>query len=161
MLMTKKQILEYLPHRAPFLFVDSIEDIIVSANEKKDVYPMNELIGSRVIAHFYVNPDLDIFRGHFPGHPILPGVIQVEIMAQASSFIMMKTIKDPFNVKMEVALMGVDDCKFRRPVLPGMNLRIHSTLVRCRGPVSSYKCIIYSGEELVSEGSIMASARFL
>ena len=115
MLMNHDEVVSFLPHRDPFLFIDEV----VSAKLRDD-FPtakgsgLKDLEGSSSEATFFTNPDLDIFRGHFPGRPILPGVIQVEMMGQAASFVMTTLYEDYSHVKLEMALLGIDNAKFRR-----------------------------------------------
>lgn len=160
MMIDKAQVLDFLPHRPPFLFVDSIETVSIpdSAKGKKAEEIQNrDLVGSKLIAHFEVKEDLEILKGHFPGNPILPGVIQVEMMAQASAFISIA-----FNdmkvtgMFVDTLLLSVESAKFRKPILPGMKLKIFSHLEKCRGKIASYHCEIFSDEEKVSEAKFLA-----
>lgn len=160
MLLNKDQVISFLPHRSPFLFVDSIEELTVpdAVKEKKAGEIQNkDLVGSKLIAHFKVTETLDILKGHFPGNPILPGVIQVEMMAQASAFVSIA-----FNdmkvegVNVDTILLSVESAKFRKPILPGMDLKIFSSLDKCRGSIASYSCEIFSGDEKVSEAKFLA-----
>jgi len=150
-----EQVKAYIPHREPFLFVDSIEKIeYVGQGPFSD---LKELIGGVVEANFCVKEDLEILRGHFPGNPVLPGVVQVEMMAQASVFITFELFKDPYNVDLEVALLGVKESKFRKPVVPGMELKIKSKMIKARGQIMSFEAEISSGDEIVSQASFLAS----
>jgi len=158
--MNKDQVLTFLPHRPPFLFVDTIEEVIVSdavKGKKKEEIQNKDLVGSTLIAHFEVKEDLEILAGHFPGNPILPGVIQVEMMAQASAFMSIA-----FNdmkvegVNVDTLLLGVESAKFRKPILPGMKLQINSKIEKCRGMIASYYCEIFSNGEKVSEAKFLA-----
>ena len=163
MLLNNDEVKAFLPHRDPFLFVDTVEEVTLppEVNEDAGKLTLKDCIGAQVSASFYTKEDLDIFSGHFPGQPILPGVIQVEMMAQASCFMSSKVYKDPENFKLEVALMGVSNCKFRKPILPNMNLTIKAKLVKVRGSVISYEGEIYHGETLMSEASVLASVKFI
>ena len=163
MLMNNDEVKAFLPHRDPFLFIDSVEEITLPAgvSEEKGEINLKDCIGAQVSASFYTKEDLDIFSGHFPGRPVLPGVIQVEMMAQASCFMSSKVYKDREKYKLEVALMGVSNCKFRKPILPNMNLTIKAKLVKVRGPVISYEGEIYHEETLMSEASVLASVKFV
>src|SRR6056300_1235804 len=114
MIFNKEQVMAYLPHRDPFLFVDSVSHIEVVEDKPIDIITTADLVGGKVVAHFYTREDHPIFAGHFPGNPILPGVVQIESMAQASSFIMTKIVQDPFNCNMDVALVSVSNAKFRK-----------------------------------------------
>lgn len=162
MLYNKEQVLAFMPHRDPFLFIDSVKSIEVKDSELIDgevIISMRNLEGAKVIANFFTRPDLEIFRGHFPGNPILPGVVQVEMMAQAACFVVTKLYSDPFNNDMEVALMGINSAKFRKPITPNMNLEIHAVCTKTRGPVMSFDCQIYCDGNIMSESSVLASVK--
>ena len=88
MLMDKKQVVEFLPHRDPFLFIDSVSEVDTSGCESQTEFKeAKDLVGAKVTAQFEIKDELEILKGHFPGNPILPGVVQVEMMAQASAFL--------------------------------------------------------------------------
>ena len=163
MLFNNDEVKSFLPHRDPFLFVDSVEEVTLppGINENEDGLALKDCVGATVTASFYTKKELDIFSGHFPGNPVLPGVIQIEMMAQASCFMSSKVYKDPENFRLEVALMGASHCKFRKPVLPDMNLTIKARLVKVRGSIISYEGQIYHGETLMSEASLLASVKFV
>lgn len=158
MLMNKEQVLNFMPHRPPFLFIDTVTKVdIPETAQGKEVVTSKDLVGSLVIANFTVREDLEILKGHFPGNPILPGVVQVEMMAQASAFVSLGlngVSNDEFKV--ETLLLGVESSKFRKPVLPGMELEIHAKMDKSRGPIAHYKCEIYSGGVKISEAKILA-----
>ena len=99
MLFDKKQVMAFLPHRDPFLFVDSIESIVCGKWQwgQGILADNRETLGTIITAKYFTRPDLEIFKGHFPGRPIFPGVIQVEMMAQASSFVIVLNHADPFG----------------------------------------------------------------
>ena len=135
MKLGRKEIMQYLPHRDPFLFIDSVEkedidekDLAASPSELDS----KKLIGRIVTGHFHVNKDLPLFKGHFPGDPILPGVIQIEIMAQTASFCSCYFLKDPGQFAIKINLAGVSHAKFRKAVRPGMDLVTKSKLIQAR-----------------------------
>jgi 3-hydroxyacyl-[acyl-carrier-protein] dehydratase len=162
MLMDKSQVMRFLPHRDPFLFIDAVVDIVLPETLKGLPGPFTptQLIGGKSICSFKVDSTVKVLEGHFPGNPILPGVVQVEMMAQAASFLATKTLSKPIEeVKIDVALLGIDSARFRRPIIPPMDLEIHSSLVKIRGPIHIYECEIRSKGELISQSTVMASLK--
>ena len=160
MILNKEAIMDFIPHRSPFLFIDSIEQMKHPSLEGDNSnLALKDLVGSSVVATYKVNDDLEIFKGHFPGNPILPGVIQIEMMAQASCFALYELVEDPKKQSLEVALLNVNNAKFRRPIRPGMTLKIESICTRIRPPIMSYDCQITCDGELMSQSEILASVK--
>jgi len=159
MLMNKEQVMSFIPHRDPFLFIDSVASVVSPAVNEK-ILSAKELIGTIVSANFYTRADHPIFAGHFPGSPILPGVVQVEMIAQAASFIVTKMIEDPEKVTLDVALLSVSNAKFRKPILPEMDLIITSKLEKVRGMFMTYIGSIHHKGELMSEATVFASVKY-
>ncbi len=114
--MDIRAILEHLPHRYPFLLVDRVLEL-----EK----------GKRIVAIKNVTINEPFFQGHFPGHPIMPGVLIVEAMAQAGGMLLMDHFEDPDSKV--VYFMAIDGVRFRRPVKPGDQLRFELTMLNFRG----------------------------
>lgn len=161
MIINTEQVLNFLPHRDPFLFIDSVEKINIDG---KDVQPgancdMKSVVGSSCLANYRTRKEHSIFKGHFPDYPILPGVVQVEMMAQSASFMMMAFVDNPFEIKLDVALLGVESAKFRKPIFPEMDLKITSKCIKTRGPFMSFECKIEHNNELMSEATVLASVK--
>lgn len=161
MLLDKKQVMEFLPHRDPFLFIDGVKEIIIPDELKGKTGPFTaaQLVGGKAICVFKVDSSVKVLEGHFPGNPILPGVVQVEMMAQAASFLA-TYCRPAGNNSVEVALLGIDSARFRKPIIPPMDLEIHATLTKVRGPIQMYDCSIYYNGDLISQTSVMASLKF-
>ncbi|MFN8369768.1 MAG: 3-hydroxyacyl-ACP dehydratase FabZ family protein [Bacteriovoracaceae bacterium] len=154
----KDDVLKFLPHRDPFLFIDSIEYVSLPSFTFDNSANFKQLIGAKVKGHFYVRPDLEILKGHFPGNPLVPGVVQIEMMAQTSCFAVLKYLAlFKNNRENQLTLVTVERAKFRKPVYPNTKLEIYSTLTSARANFSYYDCIIKSDDQLISEASIMAS----
>src|SRR5215475_14381099 len=124
-----------LPHRPPFLMIDRLTDIKP---------------GESAVAWKAVTPDEPHFRGHFPGYPVMPGVLIVEAMAQAAGALVVHTLglEDQRRI---VYFMTIDRARFRRPVLPTVTLRIPVQVLRHRGSVWRFEGKAYVGEELCAE----------
>ena len=160
MLYSKQQVLDFLPHRDPFLFVDSIESINhtqldASCGEIK----VRDLVGVEIKGHYETQKTHPIFAGHFPKRPILPGVVQVEMMAQISGFVVHYLYEDITKLDLEVALLSVSSAKFRRPIFPEMKLEVFSECIRARGIMVTNKCKVLHQGEVMSEAEVMASVK--
>ena len=107
----------------------------------------------RIRAEARVPDASPIFEGHFPGHPVMPGVLQVEAMAQVASVLMMRLSKSASRVGY---FMSADGVKFRKPVFPGDTIFIHAELTKSRGErLAKAKCHCVVNDAVVSEGELM------
>ena len=134
------RIMEMIPHRYPILLVDRVIDYVAgeSAVSLKNV-TMNE-------PHF---------NGHFPGMPVMPGVLIVEAMAQTSALLVVQTLGEEAQGKI-VYFMSIDSAKFRRPVVPGDSLYIHVEKIQNRGKVWKFQCTAKVGDKVCAEAVVTA-----
>ncbi|MCA9704838.1 MAG: 3-hydroxyacyl-ACP dehydratase FabZ [Myxococcales bacterium] len=137
------QIQRILPHRYPFLFLDGVESVDLEAEG-----------GPSIVAIRMVSGSDPILQGHFPGNPIVPGVVQVETMAQAAA--VLTHLAGKFDQTTHHCLfMGIEAARFRAPVVPGERLEIHVQALRL-GRVGKFKGAIKVGEQLKSDATFMA-----
>lgn len=120
-----KGIMQAIPHRYPFLLIDRIVDV---------------QLGEAAVGIKNVSVNENFFQGHFSGHPVMPGVLIVEAMAQTAAVLVVKTLGKEFEGKL-VYFMTVENAKFRRPVVPGDQLYIHVDKERQRGNVWKFRSI--------------------
>ena len=138
---TIEDIMKVLPHRYPFLLVDRILEI----EEKRIVGLKNVTINE------------PFFQGHFPGHPIMPGVLIIEAMAQVGGMLMLGSLADPDSKV--VYFMSLDNVKFRRPVKPGDQLRFELEVVQLRGTVCKMRGVGKVDGDVVVEADMAATIR--
>lgn len=132
-------IMQLLPHRYPFLLIDRIVDIDGG----------NSAVGIK-----NVTANEPHFQGHFPGKPIMPGVLIIEGMAQTAGAIGIRDLG--LDKPALVYFMTIDNAKFRRPVVPGDVLEYHVRMVRKRGMICRYACVAMVGSEKVAEADVTA-----
>ena len=137
-----EEIMKTLPHRYPFLLVDRILEM----EEKK-----------RIVGLKNVTINEPFFQGHFPGHPIMPGVLIIEAMAQVGGILLMGQIEG-YESKV-VYFMSLDNVKFRRPVKPGDQLRFELDMVQIRGMVCKMRGVAKVDGEVVCEADMAAMVR--
>jgi beta-hydroxyacyl-ACP dehydratase FabZ len=135
-------IMKLLPHRYPFLLVDRIVEI----EERK-----------RIVGLKNVTINEPFFQGHFPGHPIMPGVLIIEAMAQVGGMLLMGSFDDPESKV--VYFMSLDNVKFRRPVKPGDQIIFELDLTQIRGPVCKMRGLAKVDGEVVAEADMAAMVR--
>ena len=135
-----EDILEFLPHRYPFLLVDRIVEF------EKD---------SRIVGIKNVTINEPFFQGHFPGSPVMPGVLIIESMAQVGGFLVFKTL--PEREGKLVYFMGIEHARFRKPVRPGDQLRMEMFITRAGKRVGKLKGKAFVDGQVVAEGDLMFS----
>lgn len=131
-------IMRMLPHRYPFIMVDRIVEFV----------PGESAVGIKNVS---INEPF--FQGHFPGKPIMPGVLIIESMAQTAATLVVKTVGPEAEGKL-VYFMSVENARFRKPVFPGDTLYIHVTKLHSRGAVWKF------GAEAKVKGTLVAEARY-
>lgn len=134
-----KEIETILPHRYPFLLIDRVLELE---------------IGKRAKGIKNVTINEPFFQGHFPGHPIMPGVLIVEAMAQVGGVLAFKSSAVSNKV---VYFMGIDGARFRRPVVPGDTLELVLNVTKCRGAIWMFKGEAFVSNALVAEAELMAT----
>ena len=134
------RIMEMIPHRYPFLYIDAVKDIV----------PGISIVGVKNVT---INEPF--FQGHFPSFPVMPGVLIVEAMAQTSAVLVVETMGGDAEGKL-VYFMSVDQAKFRKPVRPGDTLTFHVAKEQNRGNVWKFKGKARVGDTLVAEAIFSA-----
>ena len=132
------RVMAALPHRYPLLLVDRVEELVIDTS---------------ITAIKAVSMNEQFFQGHFPGRPIMPGVLIVEAMAQAAGILAVESLGLAGSGKL-VYFMAIDGAKFRKPVEPGVLLKLEVTFVQKRSPVCKF-----AGRALV-DGQLVAEANF-
>ncbi|TYR75262.1 3-hydroxyacyl-ACP dehydratase FabZ [Rossellomorea vietnamensis] len=131
------QIKEIIPHRYPFLLVDRI----LKVEE-----------GKKAVGIKNVTANEEYFNGHFPGYPVMPGVLIVEALAQVGAVAMLKKEENRGRLAF---FTGIDNCRFKRQVKPGDQLRLEVEMVRFRGPIGKGKAVATVDGEVVCETEMM------
>ena len=143
MKLSKEEIKAIIPHRDPMLLVDTVEEMEA---------------GDHIVTTFFVDPAREIFKGHFPGDPVLPGVYTVEATAQATDLVLMTK---PEYVGKTPLFLGINNVRFRKKILPGDTLEIHSELMseRPEKAIATCKCQVFNGGELAAETEVTIAMR--
>jgi 3-hydroxyacyl-[acyl-carrier-protein] dehydratase len=134
------RIMHDIPHRYPFLMLDRVVDVVLDTSA----------IGVK-----NVSANESFFAGHFPNHPVMPGVLIIESMAQTAAVLVVETLGPDAAGKL-VYFMSVDGAKFRRPVVPGDQLRVHIVKERSRGNVWKFHAIARVDGAAVAEATYSA-----
>lgn len=135
-----REIMKILPHAYPFLLVDRILEVEA---------------GKRIVGVKNVTYNEPFFPGHFPGRPIMPGVLIVEAMAQTAGMLVFQSV-DEESRKKPVFFLGMDNVKFRRPVIPGDQLRLEIEMTKHRQSIWGFKGKALVDGKLVAEAELLA-----
>jgi len=139
--MDVQQIQKLLPHRYPFLLVDRVVEIVP---------------GQKLIGYKNVTTNEPFFNGHFPGHPVMPGVLILEALAQASAILAYKT--EGLDPSRKVTyLMAIDNAKFRKPVVPGDRLQLEVEVIKHKGAIWKQRGTATVDGQKVAEGEFLAT----
>jgi len=142
--MDISQILEYLPHRYPFLMVDRV----VSCD-----------VGKSIVAIKNVTINEPFFVGHFPHYPVMPGVMIIEALAQAAGILSFRTQGRKLDGNSLYFFVGINNARFKKPVLPGDVLELHVQITRIARGISWYAAVARVSDKLVAEAELMCTRR--
>ena len=142
--MNIQEILEYLPHRYPFLLIDRVIECE---------------LGKRIRALKNVSVNEPYFNGHFPYYKVMPGVLIVEAMAQAAAILSFRTMGIKPDDKSVYFFAGIDRARFKKPVMPGDQLVLEVSIERTVRNVVKYSGKAYVGETLVAEAELLCTLR--
>lgn len=134
------EIMDFLPHRYPFLLVDRIVEMEAQ---------------KRIVGIKNVSINEPFFQGHFPDHPIMPGVLIIEAMAQTAGVLSLKMVDDPASKV--IYFMSIDKAKFRYPVYPGDQLRLELEVIKIRVPIMKFSGNAFVEEKKVAEAHLTAT----
>ena len=135
-----REIMERIPHRYPFLLVDRVIELVP---------------GQRIVALKNVTINEPFFTGHFPGAPVMPGVLIIEALAQAGAVLLFSDIPD--KASKLVYFTGIDAARFRRPVVPGDQIRLMMDVLKLRSRTCKMRGVATVDGELVAEAEIMSA----
>lgn len=144
MVMDINEIREYLPHRYPFLLVDRVTEIT---------------LGEAIVAYKNVSINEPFFNGHFPHHPIMPGVLVIEALAQACGILGFKTVNKLPADGYVYYLVASDNVRFKRPVMPGDQLVLEAKVERTKRGIWKFACRATVDGELICEADITCAER--
>lgn len=140
MLLDVNEIQRIIPHRYPFLLVDAVLELEP---------------GKRIVGIKNVTINEPFFAGHFPGTPVMPGVLIIEAMAQVGAILVLKDLPD--REKKLLYFAGIDQVRFRQPVVPGNQLKLVVEILKLRPRYGKLKGEAYVGESLVAEAEVLSS----
>jgi 3-hydroxyacyl-[acyl-carrier-protein] dehydratase len=138
------EILEYLPHRYPFLLVDRVLEVVP---------------GERIVALKNVSFNEPFFPGHYPHHPVMPGVLVVEALAQAAAILSFKTMGGKSDDKSVYYFVGIDGARFKRPVSPGDQLVLEVSILKSKHSIWKYAAQAKVNDQVAAEAELMCTLR--
>ena len=139
-----QEIMEILPHRHPFLLIDTIEELEP---------------GVRAVGRKNVTFNEPYFAGHFPGNPVMPGVLIMEALAQAAGILSFKTMGSLPDANSVFYFVGIDNARFKKPVTAGDQLHLHVEITRQMRGIWKYKAEAKVDGEVVAEAELMCAKR--
>jgi len=144
MIMDVKEVREYLPHRYPFLLVDRVTELN---------------LGESITAFKNVTVNEPFFNGHFPDHPVMPGVLIIEAMAQAAGILGFKTMDKTPQDGSIYYFVGSDKLRFKRPVVPGDKLLLDASILSEKRGIWKFECKATVDGDLVASATILCADR--
>ncbi len=140
------EIMKYLPHRYPFLLVDRVLEVV--PNE-------------RITALKNISMNEPQFPGHFPHHPVMPGVLMIEALAQVAGLLAFKSSNTEVNEDTVLYFVGIDGARFKRPVVPGDQLHMEVTLIKCMRGIWKFAAKATVDGQLACEAELMCTLKQL
>lgn len=143
MKMNREEIMAVIPHRDPMLLVDTVEEMVP---------------GERITATFFISPDREIFKGHFPSEPVLPGVYSVECMAQTADILLLSAQRYAGKIPL---FLGINNVRFLRKIMPGDTIEIRAKMAseRVDKAIATCSAEIYDCGELAATGDVTLAMR--
>ena len=139
-----KEILDTLPHRYPFILVDKVLELV--PNKK-----------IRAVKNVTINEEF--FIGHFPHYPVMPGVLIIEALAQAAGILSFKSMNESANEESLYFFVGIDNCRFKRPVGPGDVLALNVQIEKVKGGVWKYQATAEVEQKVCAQAQLMCALR--
>ena len=144
--MNIEEVMRHLPHRFPFLLIDRV----LACEPHK-----------QIIALKNVTMNEEFFIGHFPNHPVMPGVLVIEALAQSAAILAFRSLDRKPDDKSVVYFVGIDHARFKRPVFPGDQLRLRSDLLIVKRGIWKFKCEAKVDDVTVAEAELMCTEKIL
>ena len=143
MKMNREEIMAVIPHRDPMLLVDTVEEMVP---------------GERITATVFISPDREIFKGHFPSEPVLPGVYSVECMAQTADILLLSAQRYAGKIPL---FLGINNVRFLRKIMPGDTIEIRAKMAseRVDKAIATCSAEIYDCGELAATGDVTLAMR--